>query len=43
MKKSTILKEIGKLYKIEEKDIPKTLERFKKEVDEMEKALRSNV
>ena len=35
-----VLREISRIFKVEEKDIPKTLQRFKKEVDEMEKALR---
>lgn len=41
MKRTKILREIGRIFKVEEKDIPKTLERFKKEVDEMEKILKS--
>ncbi len=41
MKRSRILREISRIYKVEEKDIPKTLERFKREIDEMENMLKS--
>ncbi len=43
MKRSRVLRELSGMYKVEEQDIPKTLQRFKREVEEMEKALRSDV
>ena len=43
MKSSKILREISSLLKVEEKDIPRTLERFKKEIEEMERDLRGNI
>ncbi len=43
MKSSRILRAISKIYKVDEKDIPKTLERFKKEVEELERELRGNI
>lgn len=33
------LREMSKILKVDEKDIPKTLARFKKEIKEMEKSL----
>ena len=38
-----ILVEISRLYKVDAKDIPKTLERFKREIEEMERELRGEI
>lgn len=40
MNERQILKEMAKLLNVSENDIPRTLERFRKEVEEMEKELR---
>lgn len=39
MNKRKILRELGRMLSVSEADIPKTLERFKKEIEEMEKEL----
>jgi hypothetical protein len=33
-----IVREIGKILRVDEDDVVKTLERFKKDIEEMEKA-----
>jgi uncharacterized membrane protein YgaE (UPF0421/DUF939 family) len=36
-KKYKILKEAAKVFKVEDKDLPRVIERFKKELEEMRK------
>jgi alanyl-tRNA synthetase len=38
-KKEKILKEAAKILRVEEKDLPRVIERFKKEIKEMEEKL----
>jgi DNA-directed RNA polymerase delta subunit len=41
LKKRKILKEIAKIFRVEEKDLPRVIARFKTELEEMEKELRA--
>ncbi|MCC5994145.1 MAG: hypothetical protein LM587_00920 [Candidatus Aenigmarchaeota archaeon] len=36
-KKYRILKEAAKIFRVEDKDLPRVIERFKKELEEMKK------
>ena len=39
LKKRRILREIAKVFRVEEKDLPRVIARFKKELKEMEEKL----
>jgi len=41
LKKRKILKEVAKIFRVEEKDLPRVIARFKRELKEMEEELRA--
>jgi flagellar motor component MotA len=38
-RKYKILKEVAKIFRVEDKDLPRVIDRFKKELEEMRKSL----
>ena len=41
LKKRKILKEVAKIFRVEEKDLPRVIARFERELKEMEEELRA--